>query len=279
MKIQTLENIDIIELVDTFNLSFSDYIIPIKFTKNSLENKIISESIDLNLSIGAFEDNKLIGLILHGFDVIEGKKVVYKAGTGIIPEKRGNRITSLFYDFIIPKFREKNIEKIQLEVITTNTKAINTYKKIGFEIKRELDSYKGKISTNNTKSKFIIKKLEYYDWEILKSFWDWIPSWQNSITSIKKLENNVISLGIYDNNLLAGYIVYNPTTNRINQFAINKKNRNLGLGKSLFQHISKNNDNIFYVNNIHSNSINSKNFLLSLGLEFFIKQYEMELRI
>jgi ribosomal protein S18 acetylase RimI-like enzyme len=278
MEIKSLENIEISELVTVFNQSFSDYIIPLEITKEQLENKIKSDNIKLDFSVGAFEKNRLIGFILHGLNFVNGNKITYNAGTGVIPEKRGNKITFKLLEHIIPKLKEQNVTKIKLEVITENEIAFRTYKKIGFEIIRELNCYKGQIKSK-IESKFKILPLKNYDWELLKSFWDWDPTWQNSISSVENTNYLNVAIGAFDSNSLIGYLIYNPNSNRIQQFAVNKEHRNQGVGKQLFQYISRDNEKDFSTINIETNSLNTNAFLLSLGLEVYIKQYEMELKL
>jgi ribosomal protein S18 acetylase RimI-like enzyme len=278
MEIKSLQNTEIDQLVTIFNQSFSDYIIPFKITKEQLKDKIISDNIKLEFSVGAFENNQLIGFVLYGFDCINGNKIAYNAATGVIPEKRGNKVTLKLFEHIIPKFKEQNITKIRLEVITENEIALRTYKKIGFEIIRELNCYKGHVKSE-IESKFEIVPLKNYDWELLKSFWDWDPTWQNSISAAKNISNLNISIGIFDSNSLIGYLIYNPNSNRIQQFAVNKEYRNQGAGKQLFQHITGGNEKEFSSINIAADSSNTNHFLSNLGLELYIKQYEMELNL
>jgi ribosomal protein S18 acetylase RimI-like enzyme len=278
MEIKSLENIETNELVAVFNQSFSDYIVPLEITKEQLENKIKSDNIKLEFSVGAFENNRLIGFILHGLNFVNGNKITYNAGTGVIPEKRGNKITFKLLEHIIPKLKEQNVTKIKLEVITENEIAFRTYKKIGFEIIRELNCYKGQIKSK-IESKFKILPLKNYDWELLKSFWDWDPTWQNSISSVENTNYLNVAIGAFDSNSLIGYLIYNPNSNRIQQFAVNKEHRNQGVGKQLFQYISRDNEKDFSTINIETNSLNTNAFLLSLGLEVYIKQYEMELKL
>jgi hypothetical protein len=72
MEVKSLENTEISELATVFNQSFSDYIVPLKITIEQLENKIKSDNIKLKFSVGAFENNRLIGFILHGFNFANG---------------------------------------------------------------------------------------------------------------------------------------------------------------------------------------------------------------
>ncbi|WP_268846423.1 GNAT family N-acetyltransferase [Flavobacterium aestivum] len=278
MEIKSLQDTEIDELVTVFNQSFSDYIVPFKITKEQLKDKIKSDNIKLEYSVGAFEDNQLIGFILNGFDFINGNKIAYNAGIGVIPEKRGNKVTIKLFEHIIPKLKKQNVTKIKLEVITENEIAFRTYKKIGFEIIRELNCYKGHVKSE-IKSKFKILPLKNFDWELQKSFWDWNPTWQNSINAAENISHLNIRIGAFDANSLIGYLIYNPNSNRIQQFAVNKDYRNQGVGKQLFQYITGENEKEFSLINIPVNSLNTNHFLSNLGLEVYIKQYEMELSL
>jgi len=166
---QTLENIAIEELLEVFNLSFSDYIVPFYLTKEQLEDKIKSDSIKLEFSVGAFQDNQLIAFILHGYDLVDQLKIAYNAATGVIPTKRGGKLTQKMYQHVLPILQENDIDKLLLEVITTNERAIKTYKNIGFKTIRELNCYKGAINITNRKNDFEIRRLEAYNWPELQA--------------------------------------------------------------------------------------------------------------
>ena len=89
IEIKTLEGVSFDQIEEVFNLSFSDYYFKIHFTKKQLEDKFEHENGMLELSVGAFENKKLVGFILHFYAVEKGEKVVYNGGTGVIPSKRG----------------------------------------------------------------------------------------------------------------------------------------------------------------------------------------------
>ncbi|KIO78907.1 hypothetical protein TH53_00945 [Pedobacter lusitanus] len=278
MKITTLENVDTGSLAETFNLSFSDYLVPFKITKEQLERKIKTESIDLRFSAGAFEDDRLIGFILHGIDHIHGNKVAYNAGTGVIPDERGNKITSKLMEYIIPKLKEQNVTKLKLEVITGNQVAINTYERAGFKITRDYNCYKGQLKTHSG-SRFEIRPLLSDDWQLFSSFWDGEPAWQNSVTAMKNAKELHIAIGIFSADQLIGYLIYNPDNHRIHQFAVAPAYRRQGAAKQLFEYISSGEKKEFSVINIDKNLHRIHAFLLTVGYELTIKQYEMELNI
>ena len=276
---QTLENTSIDQILETFNLSFSDYIIPFRLTKEQLEEKMKGESIRLEFSVGAFEEDQLIGFILHGFDLVDNMKVVYNGGTGVIPTKRGSKLTVKMYEYILPVLNQNNIDKVLLEVITTNEAAIKTYQNIGFKTMRLLNCFKGSLSQVDTTGKFEIREMEEYDWPNLYSFWDVKPSWQNSVTAVEKLKTSNVSVGAYENGMLLGYAFFNPKIKRIQQLSVNKAYRNRGIGTQLIEYISTKHEKDISIINVDDSSIETLKFLNKAGLKISVKQYEMELTL
>lgn len=278
ITIETLQNTTIDQLLEVFNLSFSDYLVPFVLTKAQLEDKIKSDSVNLELSVGAFQNNQLIAFMLHGFDLVDNLKVVYNAGTGVIPEKRGQKLTSRMYAYLMPILHEKGIDNIQLEVISTNAVAIKTYKNLGFEMVRELNCYKGLLQVSTKIEAVEIRNLDIYDWQKLKSFWDFKPSWQNAITAVEKLKSTNVSLGVYRDNNLMGYIIYNPTLKRIHQLAVEKTERNNGFGTMLLNAIATQYEKEISIINVEDTP-EMDTFMKQVGLKHYIKQYEMKISL
>lgn len=276
--IKTLENTTIETILVTFNKAFSDYTIPMQITQEQLESKIHIENIKLEYSVGAFENNELIAFILHGHDILNGKLILYNGATGVIPSKRGNNLTLKLYEFLIPLLREKEISFIKLEVITTNKPAISTYKKAGFSNFRELACYKGIIAPQN-KLTYEIKEFSELNWEKLTTFWDWSPSWQNDISAIENSKNQIVKMGIFDNEKWIGYVLFNSKSKKIQQFAVDKSYRNKGVASQLFSHIGNHYTTEINLINIESTANSTITFLEQLGLQNTISQYEMVLEV
>lgn len=277
MKITPLENIPITEMVTAFNLSFSDYIIPLQLTEQQFRDKLFSEDISLEWSFGAFINDKLIGFMLHGYR----NNILYNAGTGVIPEYRGNKFTQKLYDYCLQKANSENITSIQLEVITKNNRAIKTYENIGFKIIRTLNCYKGILNVTESKSSFEVSQLSLSDYTTLKTLCNYLPTWQNSIETIKKLYqiNDIKIIGVKHLEEIIGYVIFNNTSKKTLQIGLNKNyDRNI-IMNALFEFISNQYSKEIFAINLDDSAENIISGFNALGLNCFLKQYEMKITL
>jgi len=279
---KTLEHISFQTISEVFNKAFSDYFFKVEWTKEQFEEKFQTEGGRLDLSVGVFEDNKLVAFILNFFNTSSDIFMNYNGGTGVVPGYRGNHLTSKMYDFLLPKLRKNRVEKMILEVLTQNAPAIKTYKRQGFKITRELNLFKGKLSgKENLKlsDSYKVGAIEKMDWDHIQTFWDYPPTWQNSISTMIHLEKKNICLGIEQHNVTVGYIIYNPKHRRIHQMAVDKKFRNIGLGGHLLNSIYSLEKESISCINIDSNNQTFEKFLMKRGLKKFGSQFEMKLEL
>ena len=181
------------------------------------------------------------------------------------------------FDFIMPVFKKRNIDKLILEVLTINRPAISVYKNLGFKLIRTLDCYNGTLNSKIKESKFKVKTLTKYDWTLFQSFWDHSPTWQNSISTLIDLESTNTLKVIYVDDGIAGYVILSSSEKRIHQIAIDKNYRNLGLGNQLLHEVSREcNSKVSFIN-IDKRIEHLNLFLVKRGLVKFTQQYEMEM--
>ena len=277
MEIKTLEGVDPKDILKAFNTAFSDYFVPFKFTKAQLLSKMKADKTALELSVGVFENQQLIAFVLHGVDIINNQKIVYNGGTGVIPQKRGSGLTKQMYHFILPLLEKKEIHKIVLEVITQNIQAITSYEKSGFKVLRELACFKGDVNVTKTNREIKITALQDYPWEIMKSFWDTHPTWQNSISVLNESKMVNHAIGAYHENQLVGYLIYNSHNNRLQQIAVDKSFRRNRIASSLMAALAKTQGNSCSAINVDKRTTHLFQFFESIELKAYLEQLEMEL--
>jgi len=278
MEIRNLKNINVEELLTVFNKSFSDYVVPFHLSLEQLQLKIETEKIDMNLSVGVFESDKLEGFILQAWKEENGQHIIYNAGTGITKEYRGKGLVRKMYDFIMPVLKERKADLLVLEVIDMNIPAIRAYENLGFKIVRRLLCFNGMIDLKEKNTEILIEEMENFQWEVFQSFWDIEPSWQNSAVILTGMEKKYRILGAYKNEQLVGYAVYNSESRKVCQIAVDKNVRRQGVGSELFRAIGALcAGQAVSVNNVDDISENTSAFLeRKIGLKNWVSQFEMK---
>ena len=184
---------------------------------------------------------------------------------------------------VLKKLKEMEVEQYLLEVIQSNTSAVHLYKKQGFEVSREFECFnleKKLFTCTPTHQVKHINDITEIDWVKLMSFWDFKPSWQNSIDSIKAVSDEFICSTVSIDDEIVGYGIIDKNTGDIPQVAVDKNYRGKGIGSSILADLVKNTESSsLNVVNIDSQCISVKDFLLNLGFNLVVKQYEMILKL
>lgn len=227
---------DFNRLHQTFLAAFADYFVPFHLSATQFENHLAQNSVDLNLSVGAFCEREMVGFTLNGFGAWNGRRTAYDAGTGVTPSFRKRGIGKQMFDFMMPRLRQSNVEQILLEVITKNDQAVRLYRRLRFRETRTLGFFEQKtpfVFDPKMKTGIEIRELKNPDWQFLKTFWDAETSWQNSAEAVEKSSTSKIFLGAYLENVCVGYIVADRSSAVISQFAIDKNQRRKGVASRL----------------------------------------------
>ena len=285
IEIKQLCDVNFEEIYKAFSNAFSDYIEPFELNIYQLKHMIERRGCNFDLSFGAFNGNELIGLTLNGIDNWNGKLTAYDTGTGIVKEYRKKGIATKMFNESLPILRKNGIEQYLLEVICSNTSAFDLYKKAGFKVIRNFDYYNSEkeiihFRSYSQNSDFIIKEIEKPNWQLLREFWDFEPSWQNSIESINRKIEHFKFLGIFDKENLVGYGITEKSTGDIPQFAISNKYRRNGLATLLFESLIRLSDTeTIKIINTDADYEPFKKFAESINLKSGIGQYEMLMTI
>ncbi|NFE19207.1 GNAT family N-acetyltransferase [Clostridium botulinum] len=279
----TLENIGIETLHETFLNAFSDYQVKMDLPLFKFQHMLQRRGYVSKVSIGAFNNETLVGFVLNGVRNWDGKLTAYDTGTGIIEAYRKQGITSNMLLNVRRLFQQMGVEQYLLEVIQSNTSALQLYKKQGFKILRDFECFhldKNKYNPITTYKVEHVDMINPNDWRELTEFWDFVPSWQNSIDSINAVSDSFIySIVRFDDNIV-GYGVIDKKTGDIPQIAVNKNYRRKGIARNILTDLIKNTESYnINVINVDGRSKSMKDFLLKLGFECGVSQYEMILKL
>ena len=291
---KSLEHIDETDILETHNSAFSDYEVQMNWTLQQFQNINKQRGVRYDLSIGAFDEDKLVGFIINGAGNWNNQPTAYDCGTGIIKDYRHQGIATEILKRLITHLQEVGISQYLLEVIKTNENAYQLYLKQGFEIIREFDCAIAKIEEikekieerkedlqviNNDKNFKIneITETNKPNWDIYKTFWDKTPSWQNSIESIERNREVLKILEVNHKTTPVGYAVFDPRSGGFAQFAIHPEYRRRKLGMALVNRIIESCPTAtrLTVINIDKDLSSFIGFYKSLGLKIFVEQYEM----
>jgi DNA-binding winged helix-turn-helix (wHTH) protein len=94
-----------------------------------------------------------------------------------LPQYRGKGLSFSLHEYCIDQLRKNTVERSVLEVFKQNTQAIKTYKKAGFAITRNINSYKGRPAASNAGG-IEIKEQQQADWSWINKTTAWQPAWQ-----------------------------------------------------------------------------------------------------
>nr|WP_129733625.1 GNAT family N-acetyltransferase [Parabacteroides goldsteinii] len=279
MEIKSLNNICLDELFEVFEQAFADY--EVQLNKAELLTMLKRRGFDPKASFGAFDENKIVSFTCNGIGNYYGKPTAYDTGTGTLKDWRGKGLATRVFEYSIPHLKELGIEEYLLEVLQHNTGALSVYHKLGFEVTREFYYFTSRNEQVNKTIKtldfpYTLKSIKIDEYNSIPSFWDFKPSWQNSLEAINRTLKDFICLGLFSESKLIGYGVFEPVSGDVAQIAVDKQHRRKGVGSLLVQKMLKSNkhSSIKFINtDIECNSITA--FLKSKNIEPAGKQFEM----
>lgn len=77
------------DLVALWNKGFEGYFLNSTLDLSKFMARTVHEGLSLEHSLVMFENKEPIGFVMNGFRTIDGSKVAWNGGTGIVPDYRG----------------------------------------------------------------------------------------------------------------------------------------------------------------------------------------------
>ena len=279
MEVKNLKDITLDELFCTFQQAFADY--EVQLAKQELFSMLKRRGFDSDLSFGAFDEKKITSFTCNGIGDFYGTRMAYDTGTGTLKDYRGKGLATRVFEYAIPFLKSAGIKEYLLEVLQHNTDAISVYKKLGFEVTREFYYFRTipsdiRYNLKNIDFPYTIENIDINQYESKAHFWDFKPSWQNSLEAINRAINDFICLGFFVDNKLIGYGVFEPLSGDVTQIAVDQNFRRKGVGSVLFHKLlSFNKQGAVKIVNTDINCSSIGNFLKSKNIEPTGKQFEM----
>lgn len=103
-----------------------------------IENSLFSENSNAEVIIGYLKKQPVaFAIFFHNYSTFLGKKGLYLEDLFVVPEFRGNGFGKLMLKFLAKLAVERNCGRFEWSVLDWNTSAIEFYKSIGAQLKKE----------------------------------------------------------------------------------------------------------------------------------------------
>jgi len=283
-----MENFQIISLSGTsvekiheaFTDAFSDYEVKLDMPLPKLVEMMKTRDLNPDFSVGCFDGDLLVGFILTGYREINGQKVCYDGGTGVIKAYQRKGIGEMLLKELLLILREKQVDRFMLEVLENNTPAIKLYEKHGFAKTRKLECFEIEkhelrlvpdrgfgISVTNPAT--LIQHEELYRL--------YPPTWQNEIQSVLNVSESYTFISLSCTSKILGYGFIHKTKGDIPQIGILDEWKHWGLEAHLIAELAKHtkSEKIVVLNVEAENYLGET--LGKLGFRNTVNQWEMVL--
>ena len=112
--------------------AFSDYQVRIDMPPWKFEGMLRRRGFVPRLSVGAFDGDEPVGLLLNAVRQWGGMTTAYDCGTGVVPTHRRTGLTTRMFATARDALRAEGVRQYLLEVIKANGPAVALYTAQGF---------------------------------------------------------------------------------------------------------------------------------------------------
>jgi ribosomal protein S18 acetylase RimI-like enzyme len=282
LQIKLLAETSVEKIHDAFTDAFSEYEVPLEMPLEKLVEMMKTRDLNPDFSVGCFDGEKLVVIILTGYREIAGQKVCYDGGTGVIKSYQRKGIGEILLKEWLLLMKEKGVSRFVLEVLENNTPAINLYEKYDFTKTRKLECFeieKQKLrpvpdrgfGVSVTNPATIVENEEKYS--LFK------PTWQNENQSILNVKENYTLISLTCNERVHCYAYIHKTKGDIPQIGILDEWKQWELEVHLLNELAKQTESKkLIVLNVETENYLGET-LRKLGFCNFANQWEMVLEM
>lgn len=131
---KTMEDLTFRQSHELFIQGFEGYFIPMNMELDAFIAKMGNENLSPARSIIMYEDELPIGFVLQGIRDVNGQKMAWNGGTGIIPKYRGKKLGKVLMEKALELLKQEGVGIATLEALSMNHPAIKLYEKVGYTV-------------------------------------------------------------------------------------------------------------------------------------------------
>ncbi|MCK9287770.1 MAG: GNAT family N-acetyltransferase [Sphaerochaetaceae bacterium] len=274
ITIRTLETTTVSQIHQTFKEAFSDYEVKVDISLSDFIEMLVARDIQLIRSVGAFDDELLVGFILCGYR--DG--FWYDGGTGVIASHRNQKLASKMLEYLFDIVDSEQGEFL-LEVLEHNTVAKQLYERYGCVTTRVFDCYSietGVLASHEIDSFEFDHTADSYGKLDINRYLSYEPSWQNARKSILNNMANYQYVGLIKDKKTIAYGIMNTAKGDIAQLGFLKGFRKANLERILICVLASytKKPRLVMLNVQRGNRLGG--LLQNMGWTVFVSQYEMK---
>ncbi|QKE72089.1 GNAT family N-acetyltransferase [Arthrobacter citreus] len=231
--------VDIDLAFQAFSIGFSDYMVKFEYSKEQFVNVFFgAEGNKLEHSFVAIHENEAVGVILGGIKTYENIKTMRCGTLAISPDYRGVGVSQKLFELHKEEAEKNGCKQLFLEVIVGNDRAINFYKKLGYEKIYDLSYFSKSDLTNlqqlQSQANAEINKVDFHHFKETFNKWDYHINWQNDIDYLEKLTNFSYYLAKVNNENIGALAI--NANGRISFLMVDKAYRHQKIATNLLQY-------------------------------------------
>lgn len=268
------------QLCAAMNAAFADYSVPLRMTVDKFIHFQKQRGFSARHSFVALAGSEIAGFWFSSVPLSSYGKRGYAVSVGTAPQHRRRGISRQLQQAVTKAQLADGGTGLQLEVISTNEKAISAYEAFGFTRQRTIRVCKLEKAglPVSVRDGYEIKHISVEDLPDDEStYFDTAPTPQNSRASLLALRGKIHLVGVTKGASLLGWGAVNGDGS-VAQIAVHRDHRRSGIGSALLENLGQSVDaeQLTFVNvDVAATGVNA--FLDQAGAVDILQQLEMHL--
>lgn len=211
------------EIHTAFVDAFSRYEVPMDLPPERLAEMMRTRSYDPALSVGAFDDDRLVAFALTGYREAGAERIGYDIATGVVQAAQNEGLGGVVVEELLARGRAAGLTRFLLEVLVNNEAAQKVYAKRGFAVTRRLICYEipRTLLRRPAENPFDVDDPPDLPEDLdERLFCSYLPTWQNALPSFAAARDQYAVKTLSESDRLAGYGIVHRTRGSILQIGL-----------------------------------------------------------